>query len=117
MTDNPYPILVVSRRSDGTRPPAGYRIVRVDRGSALGNPFVMQSEADRNGVCDQYDCWLDAQLSAGSSDVCNALGELVRLYSRGYALALECWCAPKRCHAESVRAAILRAARSAVASR
>jgi hypothetical protein len=102
-------ILVVSRRAGGTRAPAGYRIERVDRTSPLGNPFPMTHENQRDSVCDQYALWLDQQIASNNPPVMAAFNVLLEAYRRGEALALECWCAPRRCHAESIRAAILRA--------
>lgn len=67
--------------------------VRVDRGSNWGNPFVMagQSDQERNRVCDlfeQYAAWRLAIEPAWLEPL------------RGKSLA--CWCAPKRCHAETL---------------
>ena len=31
--------------------------VRCDRGTALGNPFPMRHESQRNEVCDKYELW------------------------------------------------------------
>lgn len=78
---------------------------RVDRSTVLGNPYHMgqdQSETKRNLVCDLYAayCWdaynRDAAYRA-------AIDELVKQYVCGMPLVLGCWCAPKRCHAESIR--------------
>lgn len=102
------PVLVVSRRAGGTRAPAQYHLVRVDRASPLGNPFPMLSESDRDSVCDRYAVWFEQQLAAGNPSVTAAFKNLMALHRRGEPLALECWCAPKRCHADTLREAILR---------
>ena len=39
----------------------------IGRGSPLGNPFVMKSEADRDRVCDQYAVWFDERVKAGNA--------------------------------------------------
>lgn len=70
--------------------PAG--AVLVDRSSDWGNPFVMHGEADRDRVCDIFADYAQWRLARQP----NWLDPL-----RGKALA--CWCAPKRCHAETLR--------------
>jgi hypothetical protein len=66
---------------------------KVDRSSPWGNPYIMrnQSEAERNYVCDRFAAY--------------ALWRLMQEPQwleplRGKHLA--CWCAPKRCHAETL---------------
>jgi len=82
-------------------------VVSVMRGSDLGNPFHMhdKSDAERNRVCDLYIGWLRNQYTIVDSP---ARRELERLADIAYAgdLALQCCCAPMRCHAETVKAAI-----------
>jgi hypothetical protein len=68
-------------------------LVRVDRRSAYGNPFPMddqQDQTERTAVCERYDEHL-----AGRLDLLDGLVDL-----RGKALA--CWCAPERCHADTL---------------
>lgn len=71
--------------------PAG--AVRVDRSSKWGNPFVMrdQSHTERNRVCDEF----EALVARKPSMVAAIKAEL-----RGKDLV--CWCAPKRCHADTL---------------
>ena len=78
---------------------------KVDRSSPLGNPFRLMSEYDRETICNQYRQWLEDQLK-DNVDVQNAMDELYEtLYIYGK-LRLFCWCAPKRCHAETIRSAL-----------
>lgn len=78
----------------------------VDRSSPLGNPFHMNKENDRNKVCTQYDKWLQAH--ATDPDVQEQLLKLeVELRKTGQ-LFLACWCAPMRCHAESIALLLLK---------
>lgn len=86
--------------------------VRVDRTSVLGNPFYMRSENYRDEVCDKYESYFNDMLKrskhSGSSNVKAKVfvQELRRLYkiARTYGkLELFCWCAPKRCHAETIK--------------
>ena len=79
---------------------------RVDRATVLGNPFRMASEADRDTVCDRYSsyCW---QAYNSNPEYRLAINALVRKHQLGHDIALGCWCAPKRCHAESIRDLVL----------
>ena len=63
----------------------------VDRGTDWGNPFVMRNETDRDRVCDLYEQYALWRLTVDPN-------WLIPL--RGSSLA--CWCAPKRCHADTL---------------
>ena len=76
--------------------------VYVGRGSALGNPFKMNQESDRNAVCDAYEIWFNEQVGAGNRLVLQALNELYEIALMGD-LALGCFCSPKRCHGETIK--------------
>lgn len=71
----------------------------VDRRTPYGNRFRMKndSDAERNRVCEAYAVWLEARLEKDSAFLDPLLG----------ARRLGCWCAPKRCHAESIARAIV----------
>lgn len=90
--------------------PAGPFDVIVDRRSPLGNPFRMTVEEDRERVCSQYEVYFQSMLS-GEAHVgeerraaflaeLSRLADIYRVYRR---LRLFCWCAPRRCHAETIR--------------
>ena len=84
--------------------------VRVDRKSPLGNPFHMKRESDRDMVCDEYDVLLRRKVSHGQDvRVRNELNRLYRLYKQHGCLMLFCWCAPNRCHAETIKAILMEA--------
>lgn len=75
--------------------------IKVDRSSVLGNLYHMKSESERDMVCDKY--------AKNFSEFCENprfKAELIRLltmYRKGKKLRLFCWCAPLRCHAETIR--------------
>lgn len=76
--------------------------VKVDRSSVLGNPFYMATENQRDEVCRKYEEYFNKKIE---SDI-RFREELRRLYKihRDYGkLELFCWCAPKRCHAETIK--------------
>lgn len=66
-------------------------LVRVDRASEWGNPFLLDADGSRDQVCDAYAYhYLPHKPSLASH-----LGSL-----KGKALA--CWCSPERCHADEL---------------
>ena len=71
--------------------------VRIDRKTKFGNPFVMRHEAERDEVCEKYRRWLFEQINAGAF----TLEEIADLRGK----RLGCWCAPKRCHGDTLAAA------------
>jgi hypothetical protein len=74
--------------------------VRIDRfDKILGNPFYMNSENERNLVCDKYEIWFNENLPK----LLPRLNQLNELYQKYGKLNLYCWCAPKRCHAETIK--------------
>lgn len=90
--------------------------VKVCRGvSPLGNPFHMKDEQDRDRVCNEYESWfqdsLEAEDEAGDA-FREELNRLITMYYKQRQLRLFCWCAPKRCHAETIRKYILKIVQS-----
>lgn len=89
--------------------------VRVDRSSPLGNPFPMSNESEREVVCDKYTAWFDGivegwtpgEVVTKNKDQFHFLWKLILLYREYGRLRLFCWCAPKRCHVETIRNYIL----------
>jgi hypothetical protein len=75
------------------------------RGSALGNPYVMQnaSEKERNRVCDVYETYFNQKLQAKENN--EFMKQLRLIWKLGKAhgtVYLECYCAPRRCHCETI---------------
>lgn len=78
--------------------------VRVCRPSILGNPFVMKhgvEEHKRNEVCDRYEEYFHNQLSDNKMFQ-EEVAHIVQLLQYFGQVRLFCWCAPKRCHAETI---------------
>ena len=74
------------------------------RGSPVGNPFKMknQSAIERNKVCDNYYLWFKSELLDEKSEV----SKFVKLICDSYEysdITLGCYCAPKKCHCETIR--------------
>lgn len=74
----------------------------IGRGSPLGNPFPMNSEADRDIVCDAYHEWIWDKIETGNGTVIDELNRLKDL-SETSDLVLGCFCSPKRCHGDTIK--------------
>jgi hypothetical protein len=94
-------IRIVNLRQSNGQP----GIVKVDRSTVLGNPFEITPECDRYQSIAQYRVWLWERMREKKA-VWLKLLELVRIYQATDELVLGCWCAPLKCHAEVIRAAI-----------
>ena len=109
----------------------GEVVCRVDRGgSALGNPFVVRAEGERDAACDAYGALLEKTLAGETRIDALALGRahgfggevrwwdapaardafagLVAERGAGRKVCLACHCRPLRCHAEEIACALVR---------
>ena len=75
---------------------------RVDRKSVLGNPYFMQNEKWRDEVCDKYELWFTVKYETDESIIKELRLMKIRYVMYGK-LRLFCWCAPKRCHAQTIK--------------
>ena len=76
--------------------------VRVDRfNKILGNKFYMRTENERDTVCNAYEKWIRDNLN--NPTVKKELDRLFNILIKNGRIRLWCWCAPKRCHAESIK--------------
>ena len=79
-------------------------LIKVDRSNKiLGNKFYMKTEADRNKVCDDYANWFNAKVNNNDISVMQELNRIL-IIARNNDIALGCWCYPKRCHSETIKA-------------
>lgn len=74
----------------------------IGRGSPLGNPFVIGFDGNRDAVCDRYEQWFDYRVATQDHVVMDELRRLYRLARNGE-LVLGCYCAPSRCHGETIK--------------
>ena len=81
-------------------------LIKVDRSSVLGNVYVMKSEKDRDKVCDLYEKMFDRKVGIKGSTFRNEVIRIYRMVREGKDVALGCWCYPKRCHADYIKAFI-----------
>ena len=73
------------------------------RGTALGNPFKMQNEADRDRVCGLYIDWFAAKIKKKDPEVLELLKQIYGKGLRDGIVRIGCYCAPKQCHLDTVR--------------
>ena len=78
----------------------------IARPSPLGNPFYMSSEAERDSVCDRYEAWLDRKIAENDVLVMSELSRLMAIHQKTGELTLVCWCAPRRCHGDVIKAVL-----------
>lgn len=69
-------------------------VIRIDRGTKWGNPFVIGKDGNRDEVCDKHFAYLKEQIKTGKV----TLKELASLYNKD----LACWCSPNRCHGDTL---------------
>ena len=72
-------------------------VVRIDRATRWGNPFVIGRDGSRTEVIEKYRANLWRDTRAGRV----GLDELAALEGK----RLACWCAPKPCHGDVLAAA------------
>ena len=68
------------------------KYVRCDRFSDFGNPFEMDKDGDRDEVCDNYEQHYLPFKPSIHKQLMNLKGK-----------ALGCWCAPLRCHCDTLK--------------
>lgn len=66
--------------------------VYVGRPTIFGNPFEIGRDGSRDEVCDKYEAWVKSRPSLITS---------IKRQLKGKHLV--CWCAPLRCHAETLQ--------------
>ena len=99
-------IKIINMRS-GEQLKLGVPIIRVDRTTALGNPFYMADETQRDKVCDQYQEYFNKKVKEKTDKrFMNELRAIYKIAKEEGDIYLACWCAPKRCHAETIKAFI-----------
>ena len=81
---------------------------RVDRASCLGNPYKMeeQTEEERARVCEIYKTHFKEVL-LNIPEVKEYLDKMVNFIEQTGKIELWCWCAPKQCHAETIKEYLL----------
>ena len=76
--------------------------IYIGRGTPLGNPYRMYKEEERDIVCGAYEDWLVERIKAKDLSVIQELDKLLELAKQGD-LVLGCFCAPRRCHGDTIK--------------
>lgn len=76
----------------------------VGRPTVLGNVYPMEDESDRDEVCEEYAHNFAKLVTEQHPSVMAELFRLQAILREKGELTLVCWCAPKRCHAETIKA-------------
>lgn len=79
--------------------------IYIGRPSALGNPYVIGKDGNRDEVIARYKQYIWGKYSAGDERVCSAIREIMDL-EEITVVRLVCWCAPKACHGDVIKAMI-----------
>lgn len=77
--------------------------IYIGRPSIFGNPFAMKTEADRADVIERYHEWLKYMYQHDQL----IHDEIHRLVDMKDDIILICWCAPKPCHGDVIKEAVL----------
>ena len=83
--------------------PDGSTVFRVDRKSALGNPYTLLNEEDRDMVCDKYEKYFKRRVRELKYTQFGSELAYLRTISKTQDVTLVCWCAPLRCHADTIK--------------
>ena len=104
-----HPITIGRARRGLSSPLPGQAYV--GRPSPLGNIYQIGPDGTREEVINKCRVWLWEQIRPrpGAAPPSRQLVELLRLLAlaRAGPLELLCWCAPRPCHAEVIRAALI----------
>lgn len=92
------------------RPAREYDFI-VDRTSPVGSPFYITTSLNRANVCDAYQRFFENKmlvvegqhLGVETYEFRNYVNKMLEAYKKHGKLRLFCWCAPKRCHAETIK--------------
>jgi len=76
--------------------------VKVDRSTRLGNPYQMGVGMSRERACIEYEKYFYEKAIYNPSFK-EKLDSLIIIYKVHGQLSLFCWCAPLRCHAETIK--------------
>ena len=80
--------------------------IKIMRGTALGNPFVIGRDGNRSEAIAKYKRWLWREWNAGSPPVVYALEFIRDAAKSGDNVHLICCCKPLPCHGDVVKAMV-----------
>lgn len=98
-------IEVINGYRDRRKNEFGRSVIRIMRGTPLGNPFKMGGESERGYRIEQYRQWLWKQMQSDTPQL-RELKRLAVLHKQNEEVLLSCCCKPKPCHGDIVKRAI-----------
>jgi len=97
-------ITVVNKKTFKT--PEKGKVIDISRPNILGNPFKMENEDQRELVCIKFYHYLREEYKK-KGQIYDELIRIKDMVKSGKDIYLECWCAPKMCHGDIIKNAIL----------
>lgn len=89
-----YKIVILNMKKDGI--PSKTYDFKVDRGSALGNPY-REEKYGRMKCIEKYEEFLDRMVTKKGKRK-NAIDKMVKVLKKYKKIRLFCWCTPLPCH-------------------
>ena len=97
-----YSIRIHNMHNDGYECPSNS--FYVDRRSPVGNPFSINSKNNRDCVCFWYEKWFNDRLKGDmTGNFGKYIDEMYGALIKFKVIHLYCWCAPKQCHAQTIK--------------
>lgn len=84
----------------------GYQVINVCRPTDLGNPYPLTDESQRDNAIEMYRRWLWDRMKAHDKQL-RALRDIERAWREHGRVALACYCAPRKCHADIIARAVI----------
>ena len=103
--DQPIKCIRITVVNFKDHPPAG--TINCGRPTALGNPFVMRKESERDDVCDRYERYYYERKAQRHPEMGDMFWQLMDHAMQTGVLNIGCFCAPRRCHLDTVRADLI----------
>ena len=76
--------------------------IYIGRGSPYGNPYPITDVDDRDSVCDKYEKYFYKAIET-DAELFAAVKKLYFQWKEQGELELGCFCAPARCHGETIK--------------
>lgn len=99
-------ITVINRKTAGHVSPAVDEIIDIGRPNLLANRFHIGKDGNRAKVLELHRSLLWEQIKA-NSPAAQELKRITRRHLDGCHIVLSCYCKPKPCHGDTLKAAIM----------
>jgi len=99
------PVKVINHREVTTARRQGWTVIYVGRPTIFGNPYKSGRDGTRDEACDKYMRHLRHQWKV-NHQVRATLTDIADRSEAGERIALQCYCSPRRCHANEIEKAV-----------